>query len=535
MPQSGKGRIIALTAIVIAICLLLPSSARATSILNIRHWSAPDHTRVVVDTDDDALCDDNRGPGKVTLTFRNASFEKDLPFKRVLDKPGLRGITVSALPERTIQVELTLAEGVEVRIFKLKEFQDKPYRVVVDIELPAIEKKESQARKQIKSARKAKIVVIDPGHGGDDPGAVGRRGTYEKTVVLDIARKLRDILNRSGNYQAFLTREGDYYLSFRKRLNIAREYGADLFVSIHADAARNRRARGSSVYCLSNGAATSEAARLLAYNENLADIIGGSPDDEINPEESGAIILSMCQTNTINQSRGFADKFIARLEGIGQLKFRNAQAAPFAVLKLPEIPSLLVETAYISNPEEETLLRSQQGRKKIARALALAVGDCLAAGPVDAGSVSDSGASRKPVKLSEGGRGASPRTAAAIHVVRRGDSLTKIASKHHTTVGNLLKLNGINFDAPLLVGQRLCVRAGAGKDDKGEKGSKVKRNAVGDQRRHVTIYRVKKGDTLSEIAKRFKTSVEVLMGLNHMKCADSLYVDQKLKLPRNPS
>lgn len=161
-----------------------------------------------------------------------------------------------------------------MNVFKLKKFLEKPDRVVIDIGLPDVEKREREERQQIKTSRKDKIVIIDPGHGGDDPGAVGKGGTYEKTVVLDIGRRIRDILNGAGGFRAFLTRDEDYYVSFKKRLRIAREYGADLFLSVHADAARNRDARGSSVYCLSMGGASSEAARLLARKENLADIIG---------------------------------------------------------------------------------------------------------------------------------------------------------------------------------------------------------------------------------------------------------------------
>ena len=535
MSAKTTGRIMIRTGIVLAILLLSPPGCRATSILNIRHWSAPDHTRVVVDTDDEALYSDDRRPGKVTLTFRNAAYEKGLPLELVLNKPGLRGITVRSLPGRTIQVELTLADGVEVRVFALKKFQEKPDRVVVDIELPDIERKESQAREKIKSTRKTRIVVIDPGHGGDDPGAVGRKGTYEKDVVLDISRKLRDILNSSGGYQAFLTRGGDYYFSFRKRLKIAREYGADLFLSIHADAARNRNVRGSSVYCLSNGAATSEAARLLAHNENLADIIGGSPDDESNPERSGAIILSMYQTNTINQSRAFGSSFLKHLEREGRLKFRSVQAAPFSVLKLPEIPSLLVETAYISNPVEELQLRSQRCRKNIAEVLALAVRECLPAGTAVKEAVAEHGGAKEPEPPPSGGQGARPSPMSAVYVVKRGDTLARIASMQHTTIGALMKMNHMRLKDTLFAGQRLRVRAEENRDGQTGMASKARRDNRAVRRGEVTVYRVKKGDTLFEIAQRFNTSVDVLISLNHMKRTDSLYVDRKLKLPRNPS
>jgi len=157
--------------------------------------------------------------------------------------------------------------------------------------------------------------VIDPGHGGEDPGAVGKNGTYEKNVVLAISREIKKSIHKMPGYRAILTRDGDYYVSFSKRLSIARQAGASLFISVHADAARNRQAKCSSVYCLSTGAASNEAAKLLANNENLSDIIGGVPNGEGN-NQSDEIILNMFQTNTINLSKTFA---VDLLDQIGRV------------------------------------------------------------------------------------------------------------------------------------------------------------------------------------------------------------------------
>ena len=265
-----------------------------------------------------------------------------------------------------VRVELTLPAQVQTTVFKLKPFQDKPYRIVIDIVLPEVAKQESEARERIKITRKDRIIVIDPGHGGEAVGAVGKKGTFEKDVVLSISRKLQGVLNKRPGYRAFLTRDDDYYVAFSKRLTIAREYGADLFVSIHADAARNRSAEGSSVYCLSTGRASSEAAKILARNENLADIVGGVPNGE-GGEGSDPILLDMFQTNTLNQSKTFGSCVLQNLQRENNLKFTSVQEAPFYVLKLPEIPSLLIETAYISNPKggktpEERRLSDADGR-----------------------------------------------------------------------------------------------------------------------------------------------------------------------------
>ncbi|MEK6654021.1 MAG: N-acetylmuramoyl-L-alanine amidase, partial [Thermodesulfobacteriota bacterium] len=354
----------------------------------------------------------------------------------------------------------------------------------IDIGLPEGAKQESEARERSKITRKDRIVVIDPGHGGDAPGAVGRRKTLEKDVVLSISRKLRDVLNGKDGYRAFLTRDGDYYVSFNKRLMIAREYGADLFVSIHADAAKNRKAGGSSVYSLSTGGASSEAAKILAQNENLADVVGGVPNGE-GSDASDPIILDMFQTHTINQSKTFGYKLLKHLEGANPLKFASVQEAPFRVLKLPEIPSVLIETAYISNPKEEKLLRSDRFRGQIAEAVARSVVEFLPPLPPVAVLVSDgkeAGKSRensvrdvKAERKGEGGRAAetdaaaktghplqakagktpSAREEGSLYRIKNGDTLGKIARIYNTSIAVLLKLNAMKLRDPLYAGRLL--------------------------------------------------------------------------------
>ena len=350
-------------------------------ILNIRHWAAPDHTRVVIDASDDIQYTIDKADKKVSIDFKNTDVPEDLPHELILKKPGIDKIMVIPLPQGTVRVELSIDKNVETKVFNIKKIQDKPERIVIDIEFPDVKKLERKEREEVKVLRKNKIIVIDPGHGGEDPGAVGKLRTQEKKVVLEISRKLKDILNKKGGYRAFLTRNGDYYVPFKKRMKIAREYGADLFLSVHADAFKRRSARGSSVYCLSLRGASSEAGKLLARNENLADIIGGSSNGE-NSDESDPIILNMFQTNTINSSKIFGSTVLKKLVEVNHIKYRQVQEAPFIVLKLPEVPSLLVETAYISNPREEKLLRSNQFQKEVAKAIASAITEFLTDQPM---------------------------------------------------------------------------------------------------------------------------------------------------------
>lgn len=216
------------------------------------------------------------------------------------------------------------------------------------------------------------IVAIDAGHGGEDPGAIGPTGLREKDVVLDVARQLRDRLNEQPGLRAFMTREGDYFVPLRERVRKARRVQADLFVSIHADAFVTPRARGASVFALSERGATSEAARWMAERENAADAVGGA-----NLRHSDAAVLrtmlDMSTTAQIKDSLKVGQEVLAKLGTVGRLHKRQVEQAGFAVLKAPDIPSILVETAFISNPDEERRLRDPKYREQLVEALATGI------------------------------------------------------------------------------------------------------------------------------------------------------------------
>ncbi len=529
-----------IAALTILLCLFgpLPEAHALTELLNIRHWVAPDNTRIVIDTNEEAETTVSKTDQKILIDFKNAQALKAVPSENILHRPGIEKILLRSLPGKTVRVELWLADYVETRVFKLKAVAGKPYRTVIDIGLPELGKKESQEREQVKTLKKDKIIVIDPGHGGDDPGAVGRRRTKEKDVVLKISKKLQKIVNGRKGYKAFLTRKGDYYPSFKKRLQIAREYGADLFLSIHADAWRGRSARGSSVYCLSTTGASSVAARLLASEQNLADIIGGAENDQ-GTEEADPITLHMVQTETMNLSRNLGGTILGRLQKVNRLKFRQVQYAPFRVLKLPEIPSVLVETAYISNPKEELLLRSPAFQTKIARAIALSIDDFIAKAEgkrPEALTLSE----ESPKKAS--GRRVEhlpqpPKVDIIFYRVKRGDTLDKIARTHGTTIAVLLKLNRMKLKDPLYSGRKLNVPAAKEKEEEAEEQEpapaerKKPLKAKSSPTPEVSLYTVRKGDSLDKIARRNHTTIAVLLKLNRMKLKDPLYPGRKIKVP----
>lgn len=514
--------------------LFLSNEAWArTEIINLRHWTAPEHTRVVIDTDEEIQYTVEKSASKVQLQLTNAFLSQDMHREYILNKPGIARVAFSVPAAGKVFLELFVTEGVETKIFKLKKFQDKPHRLVMDITLPEIEKEESLAREQVKVIRKDKIIVIDPGHGGDDPGATGKQGTMEKNVVLAIGKKLKGVLNSSEGTRAFLTREEDYYVPFKKRLSIARELGADLFISLHADAARNKLAKGSSVYCLSTGGATSEAAKILARQENMADIIGGTWGENNGHGESDPIILNMFQTNTINQSKSFGKKLLSCLGRINNIKFPHVQEAPFRVLKFPEIPAILIETAYISNLQEESNLRDESFQLALAESIAGAVREFFSIPelPVVAAATVD-------VKIGEETR--SPVVAklpppSRTYKVKRGDTLFRIAAQYRTDVSLLLKLNKIKLDDPLYVG-RVLVLPGSEADRKSGPSSRKADMSKKTYRPRIApvAHTVTKGDTIIKIARQYQRPVNALLKLNKMKLGDPLYVGRELRLPRPP-
>jgi N-acetylmuramoyl-L-alanine amidase len=530
------------------------------NILNVRHWVAPDHTRIVIDTSEVPDYTVEKNKEYVRIDFKNTVYPKDLPEKSVLNKPGVTIISMTRLSEESVRIEISLANHVDTNVFKLSKIEEKPDRVVIDIELPEIEKKETTKREQVKIERKEWIVVIDPGHGGEDPGAVGRGGTQEKDVVLRVSRMLKNNLDKRGGYRAFLTRNGDYYVPFNKRLKIAREYGADLFLSIHADAARNRDAHGASVYCLSPSGASTEAARLLAMKENLADIMGGSPNGE-NSDASDPIVLNMFQTNTINTSRIYGGSMLSKLSRVSPLKFDVVQGAPFRVLKLPQTPSLLVETGYISNKKEEKLLRSSRHQARIASVLANAVEEMLPAEPALRPAPGVVVTKKEPESIQKGVMGNRPETGIKnavvvkeaearevkyqYYTVKRGETLEKIAKKHNTTLAVLLKLNQMKLKDPLFVDRKIKIVA-LGKTTAGppivpevpEISSEAKKTGQSDVPKPETdiyMYKVQRGDTLAKIAQKHSTPLNELLKINRMKLKDPLLAGRMIKIKERPA
>jgi len=285
------------------------------------------------------------------------------------------------------------------------------------------------------------IIMVDPGHGGRDPGAIGPSGIFEKDITLAISRRVVALLENEPGMQGKLTRQGDYFVVLRDRMERGRQAQADLFVSIHADAINNRNVRGSSVYALSTKGATDEAARRLAARENAADLIGGV--QLANKEQTlASVLMDLSQRAAISSSIEVGDVILDELARVGPLLRTSVQQAPFLVLKSPDVPSLLVETAFISNPQDERNLMTGQYQDRVARAIVAGIRRYFYDNPPPGTLVATLGDSvqRPPVE----------------HVIRRGETLSTLASRYNVSVGQIRAANNLRGDR-IVVGQVLRI------------------------------------------------------------------------------
>lgn len=403
--------------------------AGPVEVQGVRVWAAPDNTRVVLDVSGPVAHElfTLSGPDRVVIDLRGAQL-------KAASQPDLGQGLVKSLRSGVrngtdLRLVLDISGTVRPRSFLLKPNGEYGHRLVVDLyEAGAPATASAQAAKPTVTAKAPKaaarelVIAIDAGHGGEDPGARGRKGTREKDVVLQIARDLAALVDAEPGMRAVLIRDGDYFLPLRKRMQKAREHRADLFVSIHADAFRDRRAHGSSVYVVSERGASSEMARILADQENASDLVGGvslnDKDDLLK-----TVLLDLSRAASIEASTEVADNVLHELKQIGRVHKHRVQQAGFVVLKSPDVPSILVETAFISNPQEELKLRDRGHQRKLARAVMNGVRAYFRSNP-PTGTL----------------------MAAREHVIRRGDTLSEIARRYDVSMQRLRVANSLSDD-----------------------------------------------------------------------------------------
>lgn len=341
------------------------SNAYAVAIKEIRTWHGPEKTRIVFDTGSPVEYNIFQlpDPDRIVIDISNGIYKKKLPSSKKAG-PYIDRVRVGQ-QEKAIRFVFDLNQKIDYHAFPLAP-NDRygNHRLVVDIE--PVEKTSATPKVTESDVQSKFIVVIDAGHGGEDPGAIGAKKTQEKKVVLEISRLLKKEIDKQPGMKAVLTRDGDYYIPLRKRIEIAHKHNANLFLSIHADAFHKRSAAGISVFALSKKGATSEKARILAKKENASDLVGGvsirDKDDDL-----AETLLDMSVSKQIEYSRELGENLVKELRKVGKMHGNRVEQARFVVLKSPDIPSLLIETGFISNPSEEKRLRNRAYQKKLAK------------------------------------------------------------------------------------------------------------------------------------------------------------------------
>lgn len=347
-------------------------AANPVEVRDLRLWASTESTRVVLDLSGVAehtlftLSDPNRVVIDIPaarLTAGNATSTAALP-----GQGFVRQVRTAARGDGSLRVVLDLTERVQPKSFLVEPNESYGHRLVIDLVALNAGSAAVKAAHAPETDSRDLVIAIDAGHGGEDPGAIGRSGTREKDVVLSISRALAERINREPGMRAVLVRDGDYFVPHRDRMRKARLQRAEMFVSVHADAFRDRSVSGSSVYILSSRGASDEASRWLAEKQNASDLIGGvSLDDK--DDVLASVLLDLSQTASLSASMTAAERVLIELDRVGEVRKRAVQQAGFIVLKSPDIPSMLVETAYITNPGEEKRLRDPRHQEKLAGAI----------------------------------------------------------------------------------------------------------------------------------------------------------------------
>ena len=427
---------VGLTSALVAVPLV---DAHGATVLAVRVWPAPDYTRITLEMDRTLFARHAlvRQPDRLLVELDGVDVNgpiRHLASKVRRDDPAVSAVSVAQVKPGTVQLVFNLKTPIRPELINMPPVAQYRHRLLIDLHptnkpdpliallreqdaqqslsvqsLPPSDdplralidgrmsgkRKPSPAPRIARRTRRRKrgepapisrrlTVAIDAGHGGEDPGALGHHGTYEKDVVLPIAAELRALIRQQPGMRAYMTREGDYFVPLDKRVDKARRVAADLFVSIHADAALRPEANGASVYVMSPSGATSAAARWLANQENRSDQIGGVRRRSTFDRQARRLLLEMSAQRRALDSKRLASKVLRRLDGVTPLHKNHVESAGFVVLKTPDIPSILVETAFLSNPDDEKRLKTARHQRKLAKAIFDGILDYLGTGQKDA-------------------------------------------------------------------------------------------------------------------------------------------------------
>lgn len=423
-------------------CFVSVAAQAATEVDGVRLWRAPDHTRLVFDLSGPAehKLFTLSGPHRVVIDVEDTNLGAQLDELQLEDTP-IERLRHGRHNKKDLRVVLDLKQQVKPRSFALRRHEQLPDRLVIDLYDQV--RSEEKTLQQVSRERDI-VIAIDAGHGGEDPGALGPGGLREKDVVLAISKALHKSIGQERGFSAKLVRTGDYYIPLRERVKKGRQLRADLFVSIHADAFRNKNARGAGVYAVSSRGATSETARFLAQRENESDLIGGAGSLSLGDKDDtlAGVLLDLSMTATMNASLDIGASVLGAIGGFTHLHKKRVEQANFSVLRSPDVPSILVETGFITNPQEARRLRDPNFQRRLAEKLSEGIVAHFTARPPAGSWLS---ANRDKVDRR--------------HTIARGDTLSSIAARYNVSVGSLKEANGIDSTV-IRVGQTLTIPSG---------------------------------------------------------------------------
>ncbi|MFV9655114.1 N-acetylmuramoyl-L-alanine amidase [Pseudomonas sp. NY15366] len=458
------------TAVGVLLAALAAEALAASDVRSVRLWRAPDNTRLVFDLSGPVQHSvfTLAAPDRIVIDVTGAKLATSLDQLSLANTP-ITGVRSAQRSAEELRVVIDLSAPVSPKSFTLAPNQQYGHRLVVDLfdqgsappaaqtpsvaasapPVPVTPTQPPPKLTPVPNGKRDIVVAIDAGHGGEDPGALSPvKGQYEKNVTLAIARELQRQINAEKGFRGELVRTGDYFIPLRKRTEIARKKGADLFVSIHADAAPRSSAFGASVYALSERGATSETARWLADAENQSDLIGGAGNVSLDDKDKmlAGVLLDLSMTASLSSSLNVGQKVLSNMGNITPLHKRRVEQAGFMVLKSPDIPSILVETGFISNPNEAKKLHTASHQQALARSITTGVKQFFHENPPPGTYVA--------WLRDEGKIAAGPRE----HVVARGESLALIAQRYQISLAALRSANKLNGDV-IKVGQTLQIPA----------------------------------------------------------------------------
>ncbi|CDT75317.1 putative N-acetylmuramoyl-L-alanine amidase [Vibrio coralliirubri] len=510
-------RLISTVAMMAAVFSILFSSlVSANSLKSLRVWPSPEETRVVIDLKSEADFSyfTLSSPSRLVVDLKNTNLATKLPVV-VKDSPVLSKIRKSSPPDKnTYRLVFELKKSSKAELFKLSPTPGGQYghRLVIDLPHGAASKAASKpskptVSKNINQVKRQKdiLIVIDPGHGGEDPGSIGPSRKYEKDATLSISKKLAAQLNAVPGIKTRMTRNADYFVNLNRRVAIARENEAHLLISIHADAFTTPQPRGGSVFVLNTRRANTEISRWIENKEKQSELLGGSGaafTGNIDDKNVNQTLLDLQFSHSQKEGYKLATTILSEMGKVAKLHNSKPINTSLAVLRSPQIPSVLVETGFISNPTEEKLLFQRSHQDKLARAVTKAVVKYLKANPPEGIVLSNATSSTGSVSQ---------------HKVSRGESLSVIASKYGTSTQTLMKFNNLKSSS-LAIGQVLKIPGSAS--------SSSSSNAV---KTKTITHTVKSGEYLGKIASRYKVSVADIKRENRLK-SETVRVGQKLRI-----